>query len=632
MARIFLDKEDNPLLSAVTGFQQGRKLRDDELYRKAMMDLEAQKFAEGRYAKPTKNEYGLFGGFEDDVESMKKDLPIIGSRIPWARPMDETKPVPKFSGVPGASEAGTDDMTSLINKLQKMSGKQVKMEDMVAPTQRAPQSQPMAERPLLANPKEQKQAVDQTGAPVKLVGPAAQADKVVADESKAIQGVSPEGRPQTIIPASETTQEFKSDLNVTGAPPQSPAVEPLTQASREPSDFNPSRSYLTRLAEYSTTGQTKETQPQVAVGNLPVEWQRIVLRKGPNDPITPQEQAITIPADMIKAVVEQSYKPQAQSKAAIEFDAALSDAIGQIEAGDPLNTVTRKLTVARGGKLPKADMDELQKAKARYDANKRAEKIAGLRQENLEISRTEKAVEKQDKAVERYKKAIDDTGVMAALPFLQQIEKETGVVTGTSPSKSKLPGVGTNLARAVPFFGNELAMAIAKTYKGAGVSQALQGLLNAQIRTQSGQAVTKYEEGRNLVQQGMAAGGSEEDVARGIQLMVDGLREAQNSVNAAFPSEVVELYQSRGGFRGLNESLKGQRQEKKKDQKTTAYDQELQNARSLMQQYRAEVQQQMEAQSLGAAWASRKVNERKAQVDKFLKDKYGKGYSDGQNP
>jgi len=646
MARNFMSKADYGDFGGA--FLEGRKQRDDELFRKAVQDLEAEKWAFDKYKKPKKNEYGLFGGFESNLEDRERDLPSIKKRVPWAFSEDPSKPVAPFQGIaakqmeePGPS---LDEQTDLINRLQKLSGKQIKLEDAAQPAQRAPQSQPMQEQPLLANP-QQKKTLDQSGNPVTLQGPAAVADKVVYDESKAQKITTPTGETKNVIPAEETGQYFKKDTVVAPEPRvpqpalQPPSVEALP-SSRAPADFNPSDYYLSRLAEYTTTAQAKDTQKDVAIGNLPEEWQRIILKKEPNDPISPQEQAITIPADMVKAVIEQSYKPQAATKAGITFDAALSDAIGEIEAGQPLNVVQRKLTVARGGKLPKTDLDELQRAKSRYDANKRADTLAGMRKEEKETARTEKAVEKQDRAVERYKKSIDDTGVMAALPFLQQIERETGVVTGTNASKEKLPGVGTNLARAVPFFGNELSMAIAKSYKGGATSQALQGLLNAQIRTQSGQAVTKYEEGRNLVQQGMAAGGSEEDVARGIQLMVEGFREALGSVNTAYPPEVVELYQSRGGFKGVDQALAGQRkekkeskpQEKRKESANSAYDQELNKAQSLMQIYRAQVQQEMEKGGLGAAWASRKVNERKAMVDKFLKDKYGKGYVDGQNP
>lgn len=628
-------------------YAEGRKQREEELYRRAAQDMEAQRWAEGRYKRATKSPEGYFGGFESDMESRQRDIPLIKRKLPISFPEDETKPIKTFQGIPGSETLINPKSGVPVKSYIESPEEKARLDrEMGLSPQRLPQSQPMAEKPLLANPQEQKQTVDQTGAPVKLVGPAAKSDKVVADESKAFQGISPEGKLQNIIPASETTQKFKNDLVLTGEPTPVEQGASELPPSRQPADFNPSDSYLARLAEYSTTGQTKETQPQIAVGNLPVEWQRIVLRKRPNDPITPQEQAITIPADMIKAVVEQSYKPQAAAKAPVEFDSALADAIGQIEAGDPLNTVVRKLTVSRGGKLPKADMDQLQQAKARFDANKRAEKIAGVRQENIEVSRAEKAVEKQDKAVERYKKALDDAGIVAAIPFLQQIEMETGIITGTSPEKNKLPGVGTNMARnLIPFIGDSVAMAMAKTYKGGGPSQALQGLVNVDIKNLAGANVTKYEQGRILAKYGMSAFGTEKDIANGIRLMYEGIAEAYQNVNAAFPPEIVEAFQSRGGTKGPGAAMAGLREaglaaekksgkpsEKSQAPANPEYEAELQKAQKMMAEYRDRIQKEMQAKGLGAAWASRKINQAKQEADNYLKQKYKKGFVDVQNP
>lgn len=634
-------------------YAEGRKQREEELYRRAAQDMEAQQWAEGRYKKATKSPEGYFGGYISDEDSRSRDLDKILNRVPWARPADPTKPNKSFQEIPGVKALVGPKSGTAAKTFTSTPEREAEVDKWFNELGgRAPQSgqlppQPMQERPLLANPQKEKMAVDQTGNPVKLVGAAAEAENVRADENKAIPAISSTGKPADVLMAEGMLQNQKNEAAVGGkplAPPVEQAPSIAEESARVPADFNPSDSYLARLAEYSTTGQAKETQPQIAVGNLPEKWQRLVLGKQPEDPITPQEQAITVPADIVKAVVEQSYKPQAATKAPVEFDSALADAIGQIEAGDPLNTVVRKLTVARGGKLPKADMDQLQQAKARFDANKRAEKIAGLRQENIETTRAEKAVEKQDKSVERYKKALNDTGVLDALPFLQQIEMETGVVTGKSPDKGKLPGVGTNMARnLIPFIGDSVAMAMAKTYKGGGASQALQGLVNAKIRNTAGQTVTKYEQGRVLAEYGMSAFGTERDIANGIKLMYEGIRENYQNLNASFPPEIVELFQSRGGTLGPENALSGLREaglavDKKagkssnNKQENPEYESELKKAQSMMAEYRDRIQKEMQSKGLGAAWASRKINQAKQEADNYLKQKYKKGFVDVQNP
>lgn len=218
------------------------------------------------------------------------------------------------------------------------------------------------------------------------------------------------------------------------------------------------------------------------------------------------------------------------------------DAVAELEAGVPYSVVSRKLSKAWNGKIPPQVAQELRSARAAIASEGQRAVTNQVRAE----AQTEKSIDKQDRALERFRKEYDATGILSAVPALEIIEKETGAVSG-SGRKDKLPGYGTNALRSLPFVGNAAATVAAKQYGGAKTQQALQALLNAVIKDTSGQAVTKYEEGRILLAQGMGMGGNEEDVSNGIKMMVEGLKEAAGSVKAGFPEEVLNSYKKGGG-------------------------------------------------------------------------------------
>lgn len=335
-------------------------------------------------------------------------------------------------------------------------------------------------------------------------------------------------------------------------------------------------------------------------------------------------QSIFLPFSFIARGIQSQQGERAQADKSI--GAETYDAIAELESGVPYSVVARKLSEAWGGKIPPQVAAELRSARAA---------IAGEGQRNVvnrarEESRNDKTIEKQDRALERFQKAYAGTGILDAIAPLEILERETGVISGNI-NRNKLPGQGTNALRAVPLVGNALATGAAKSYGGEATQQALQALLNVKIRNTSGQAVTKYEEGRILVEAGMGPGGNEDDVARGVRLMVQGLKEAGQSVKAAFPQEVISTYTEQGGplpelaFGPIKKSGGGG---EKKAKPTDAYSQDLEKAQDLFTQYRNQIQEQMAKNGLGAAWAARQINDRRAKVDAYFKEKHKKPFEE----
>lgn len=149
--------------------------------------------------------------------------------------------------------------------------------------------------------------------------------------------------------------------------------------------------------------------------------------------------------------------------------------------------------------------------------------------------------------VQAFRDDYAKTGIPQMLPKFKRLDELTGVLSKEKPNLAKFPGYGTNALRAIPLVGSAAATMASKTYGGEEQGQILQALLNADIRQLSGQAVTKYEEGRVLVTAGMGLGGNEADVARGIRLMYEAMQGADQDVRAGYPAEVPAEYERRGG-------------------------------------------------------------------------------------
>lgn len=336
-----------------------------------------------------------------------------------------------------------------------------------------------------------------------------------------------------------------------------------------------------------------------------------------------QGQSIFLPFSFIARGIQGQQGERTQADKSI--GAETYDAIAELESGVPYSVVARKLSEAWGGKIPPQVASELRSARAAIAGEGQRKVVNQAREE----SRNDKTVEKQDRALERFQKSYANTGILDAIAPLEILEKETGVISGNI-NRNKLPGQGTNALRAVPLVGNALATGAAKSYGGEAAQQALQSLLNVKIRTTSGQAVTKYEEGRVLVEAGMGPGGNEDDVARGVRLMVQGLKEAGQSVKAAFPPEVINTYTEQGG--PLPElafgTIKPSGGKSKKPNSTDAYSQDLEKAQNLFSQYRNQIQEQMAKEGLGAAWAARQINDRRAKVEAYFKEKHKKPFEE----
>lgn len=85
--------------------------------------------------------------------------------------------------------------------------------------------------------------------------------------------------------------------------------------------------------------------------------------------------------------------------------------------------------------------------------------------------------------------------------------------------------------------------------------QAIQRLVNAEIKGLSGTAVSQHEMGRNLVSQGMSPGGDPTQVVKGVQMMRQALEGQVQNIDASTPAPVRERYQQQGGINNINDLL-----------------------------------------------------------------------------
>ncbi len=160
-----------------------------------------------------------------------------------------------------------------------------------------------------------------------------------------------------------------------------------------------------------------------------------------------------------------------------------------------------------------------------------------------------KTIESQ---LEKFRDDYGKAGIPAGHAAFKRLDELTGVLSSDKPNLKKMPGYGTNALRSVPLIGDALATTAAKTYGGQEESQLIQQLFNIDTHNLSGANVTKYEMGRNLAAHGMGAGGNEQDAARGIRMMYQAFQGMDQDIRAAYPPEVTELYQARGGMNKLN--------------------------------------------------------------------------------
>lgn len=171
------------------------------------------------------------------------------------------------------------------------------------------------------------------------------------------------------------------------------------------------------------------------------------------------------------------------------------------------------------------------------------------RQFNTEENRRKQ--EAADAATQKLADRMEKSGIPEIRPYLEIIDKETGLFSSKTPNLKKLPGPGTNTIRGIPLVGDSAANLAAKKYGGDAVNQAIQELTNLKLKQQSGTAVTKYEMGRQMVSRGIGIGGTEKDVQRGLKLMYEALQEAENTIVAGSKPQAVEQFTQRGGGKKL---------------------------------------------------------------------------------
>lgn len=557
MARIYSSK--SPLESIVSGAFEGldyvnkRKDREedvrlDKASKRGQLEALALKDFKG-YRKPEYDDEGLFQRFAENEEAKARNRPL------------QEKLAPQYFEriLQGAKDAETRDLdspTMSATPRQELtpSGRPITTYDEVGSTPQAG-AVPSQPTPLLKDPNKEKLLAQTANEVIKAKGAAAQADAIVPGE-KSYVGKSPEGKDTYVQNAAKTKVSFDDGVNIAGSP-AAPEVK---------EEYNPTPEMLAAIDDRITGPAAKDSDRLIPVSSIPQALQRELGIEGMRE----------IPASVFNGLLQ--YKKGANKPGVTsQLNEATYELIGQVENGMPVGTAMRMLAERQGSAPLPQQATALRDAANRYARGQSRDAQAVTRSE----ARSDKQEERLDKSVERFQKAYANTGVLDALPFLQQIERETGVITGTNENKKKLPGTATNIVRSLPLIGNSAALAMAKSYKGGATAQALQGLLNAQIKNLSGAAVSSYEQGRNLVQAGMAPGGSEEDVARGIQLMLQGFKEADTSVRAAFDPAVINTYERRGGqVPVIDEVLR--KEGKSREKKSSSGKKDVGNMRDIM--------------------------------------------------
>lgn len=527
MARIYNDV--SPLAAIVGGAFEGldyankrkdRKFDEREKVNEAKSSREefASEKVKG-YRTPKYDKDGNFLGYIENEEAKARNRPI------------QRTLAPQFSEriVQPEKEAEVSELlpeNAIKPKEEGIeytpSGKPIKTFFESTPQTQAPTpaSPPGAPKPLLKDKDQEKLLAQTANEVIKVKGAAAQADSIVPGE-KAYAGKNPEGVDTYVQNVAKSKQSLPG-LELSGSPAQPEIKE----------EYNPTPEMLAAIDERITSPAKADSDRLIPVSSIPIAIQQKLGIEGMRE----------IPASVFKGLLEFN-KPTRANTPQSQLSPETYDAIAAVEGGVPVSTAARQLAERQGFAPLPQQMQHLNSAANRRTGNINREYRIVARGD----ARADKQEEKLDRSVERFQKAYSGTGVLDALPFLQALERETGVVTGINVDKKKLPGAATNVVRSIPLIGNSAALAMAKSYKGGAAAQALQGLLNAQIKNLSGAAVSSYEQGRNLVQAGMAPGGNEEDVARGIQMMLAGLKEADTSVRAGFDPQVISTYESRGG-------------------------------------------------------------------------------------
>lgn len=164
------------------------------------------------------------------------------------------------------------------------------------------------------------------------------------------------------------------------------------------------------------------------------------------------------------------------------------------------------------------------------------------------------AQSRQDNLVKDVSHDLDKQGVPETSSALEGVNKSWQGGKSVTPLLNALPesiqGAAANLkSRAGEFLGKD-------DWKGAGEEfQSIKRLMNIDTRNMSGQAVSKHEAGRQMVEKGMALGGNPEMVRQGIEMMRGALGENVANIEAGYPKAVTDTYAGRRGVTSLRDLI-----------------------------------------------------------------------------
>jgi len=382
-----------------------RDRKSDEDFRKAAALLGASQFAEGRYAKPAVDpKTGLPTGFQDDSDAISRDKPIIRSKLPDFFPQDATKPRQGYAGIPGKGPTGTMGATPSGAPMKEYGEDESIKAAIAAGMPPPPQPQVPPDPAPLLRTEAMSPASDLTDLARKIGK--SQVKREVGDTIPTGRKL-PDGTIETIQPVDQATIFDDALVEGTGsgeAPVPAQAAQP--PPAEAPPDFNPSRGYLARLADYTTGAGAKEgLDRETAIGSLPEELQRIVQGKGPDDPITPEEQRITLKDSLLKGILDQRLKAGASSSKDLVAP-ELYDLAGQVEEGIlPIGAARGRAARLLGRQLNKREDDLFEKAAERktkgmeFDRRDRADeekaRIAREKEEAAKKKADEQALRKK---------------------------------------------------------------------------------------------------------------------------------------------------------------------------------------------------------------------------------------------
>ena len=153
--------------------------------------------------------------------------------------------------------------------------------------------------------------------------------------------------------------------------------------------------------------------------------------------------------------------------------------------------------------------------------------------------------DRRDRATERFAGAVEKSGIPQIAPALQSAEKSfQGKSVG--PVLNMLPEAVQGIAANVKSRAGE--MLDKPEWKGAGEEwQELTRLRNIDVRQFAGASQTQAESAKQMIEKGLQAGGSPDQVKRGMQMMQEAMAEHARNLEAGVRPDALQEYERRGG-------------------------------------------------------------------------------------